>query len=105
MLDGVSMLTTWRDPEAAPKRVAMYWHYPLEKPHFLGGRSGGAIRSGSWKLIEFFDTNKVELFHLDSDPSEKTNLAAQRPNKRHELHTQLIRWRKSVGATKAAPKR
>ena len=104
-LDGVSMLNTWRDPEAAPKRAAMYWHYPLEKPHFLGGRSGGAIRSGSWKLIEFFDTNKVELFHLDSDPSEKTNLAAQRPNKRHELHTQLIRWRKSVGATKAAPKR
>ena len=104
-LDGVSMLNTWRDPAAAPKRAAMYWHYPLEKPHFLGGRSGGAIRSGSWKLIEFFDTNKVELFHLDSDPSEKTNLAAQRPNKRHELHTQLIRWRKSVGATKAAPKR
>ena len=104
-LDGVSMLNTWRDPEAAPKRTVMYWHYPLEKPHFLGGRSGGAIRSGSWKLIEFFDTNKVELFHLDSDPSEKTNLAAQRPNKRHELHTQLFRWRKSVGATKAAPKR
>ena len=104
-LDGVSMLNTWRDPEVAPKRASMYWHYPLEKPHFLGGRSGGAIRSGSWKLIEFFDTNKVELFHLDSDPSEKTNLAAQRPNKRHELHTQLIRWRKSVGATKAAPKR
>ena len=104
-LDGVSMLNTWRDPEAAPKRAAMYWHYPLEKPHFLGGHSSGAIRSGSWKLIEFFDTNKVELFHLDSDPSEKTNLAAQRPNKRLELHKQLIKWRKSIGATKAAPKR
>jgi arylsulfatase A len=104
-LDGVSVLDIWRNPEAALKRAAMYWHYPLEQPHFLGGRSGGAIRSGSWKLIEFFDTNKVELFHLDCDPSEKTNLAAQRPNKRHELHKQLIKWRKSIGATKDAPNR
>ena len=104
-LDGVSMVQTWRDPDAAPKREALHWHYPLEKPHFLGGRSGGAIRVGDWKLIENFDDNTVELFHLASDSGEQTNLSSQRPNKRRELLAQLIKWRKSIGATKDAPKR
>jgi len=104
-LDGVSILQTWRDPEAVPARKALHWHYPLEKPHFLGGKSGGAIRVGDWKLIENFDENTPELYHLDSDPGERTNLASQRPDKRRELLSQLIEWRKEVGATKDAPKR
>ena len=102
-LDGVSILQTWRDPEAVPARKALHWHYPLEKPHFLGGKSGGAIRVGDWKLIENFDENTPELYHLDSDPGERTNLASQRPDKRRELLSQLIEWRKAVGATKDAP--
>ena len=34
---------------------------PLTKPHFLGGRSSGAIRAGGRKLIEFFDSGEIEL--------------------------------------------
>ena len=104
-LDGVSILQTLRNPEVAPTRKALHWHYPLEKPHFLDGRSSGAIRVGDWKLIENFKENSHELYHLDSDPSEKTNLASQRPDKLRELLTQLIQWRKSIDATKEAPKR
>lgn len=104
-LDGVSMLSTWRNPNAMPKRDAIYWHYPLEKPHFLGGRSGGAIRSGSWKLIEFFDTDKVELFNLSVDGSEKDNVSEKQPEVTKRLHNQLIGWRKEIGATKDPPKR
>ena len=104
-LDGVSILQTFRNPEVAPTRKALHWHYPLEKPHFLGGRSSGAIRVGDWKLIENFTENSPELYHLASDPSEKTNLANQRPDKLRELLSQLIQWRKSIGATKEPPKR
>ena len=105
LLDGVSILGTWHDPRIVPRREALHWHYPLEKPHFLGGRSGGAIRSGDWKLIEYFDNNTLELFHLANDPGEKTNLAAEHPVKRKELFTKLIQWRKAIGATKDAPRR
>ncbi len=105
VLDGVSLLGTWHDPRIAPRREALYWHYPLEKPHFLGGRSGGAIRAGDWKLIEYFDNNTLELFHLANDPGEKTNLAAEYPAKREELFTKLIQWRKAIGATKDVPRR
>ena len=104
-LDGVSMLKTWRNPVASQSREALYWHYPLEKPHFLGGRSAGAIRTGNWKLIENYADNSVELYQLENDPGEQTNLASQKPKKRHELLNQLIDWRKAIGATKDAPKR
>ncbi len=104
-LDGVSILANWTNPKATPKREAIYWHYPLEKPHFLGGISGGAIRAGDWKLIESFDTGKVELYNLARDFSEKNDLAENQPSLAKLLLNQLIQWRKSVGATKTAPKR
>jgi arylsulfatase A-like enzyme len=97
-LDGVSITPLLRDPRAALKRDTLYWHYPLARRHFLGGRSGGAIRRGDWKLIEFFDTGQCELYDLAGDPSEKSDLAAARPDKAAELKAALAAWRKEVGA-------
>ena len=100
-LDGVSVLPTWRNPDLAPKREALHWHYPLDKPHFLGGVSGGAIRVDDWKLIEFFDPmrkGKYALFNLANDPSEKTDLAAREPKRVEELQSRLAAWRTKVGA-------
>ena len=100
-LDGGSVLPTWRNPDLAPKREALHWHYPLDKPHFLGGVSGGAIRVGDWKLIEFFDPmmkGKYALFNLANDPSEKTDLAATEPKRVGELQSRLAAWRTKVSA-------
>ncbi|MFP6901993.1 MAG: sulfatase-like hydrolase/transferase, partial [Opitutales bacterium] len=100
-LDGVSTLATWKNPKAAPKRKAIHWHYPLDKPHFLGGVSGGAIRQGNWKLIEFFDPARparFELFDLSKDPSEKNDLAAAQPKRVRELQAKLAAWRERTGA-------
>ena len=100
-LDGVSTLATWKNPKVAPKRKALHWHYPLDKPHFLGGVSAGAIREGSWKLIEYFDPQrpaKFELFDLAKDPSEKKDLAPSQPSRVKELHRKLIAWRERTGA-------
>jgi arylsulfatase A-like enzyme len=76
----------------------LYWHYPLAKPHFLGGRSSGAIRKGPWKLIEFFDSGEKELYNLEKDISEGKNLADINPEKATELQELLAVWRKDVGA-------
>ena len=100
-LDGVSTLATWRNPKTAPKRKALHWHYPLDRPHFLGGVSSGAIREGNWKLIEYFDParpSKYELFDLAKDPSEKKDLAADQPKRAREMQAKLATWRERTGA-------
>ena len=100
-LDGVSTLATWKNPSTPPNRDSLFWHYPLDRPHFLGGVSSGAIRKGEWKLIEYFDparTEKLELFNLENDPEEKNNLALSKPEKTNSLYKSLKEWRQKTGA-------
>ena len=53
---------------------------------------------GDWKLIEFFETGKLELYNLREDLGEKTDLAGSMPGRVKELHSRLVAWRKSVKA-------
>jgi arylsulfatase A-like enzyme len=76
----------------------LYWHYPLPKVHWLGGRSCGAIRKGDWKLLEFFDDGHLELYNLKDDRGERDNLAGELPQKTAELHALLKNWRTSINA-------
>ena len=99
VVDGVSLVPLLRNPAAHLGRDTFYWHYPLDKPHFLGGRSAGAVRAENWKLIEFFDTGEVELYDLAEDPSERRNRAGERPEKKRELLETLHAWQRRVGAT------
>ncbi len=97
ILDGVSTLEAWLDPSHTISRDFLTWHYPLEKPHFLGGVSAGAIRSGPWKLIEHFETGRLQLYALDKDPGETHNLTESEPVIASQLHRKLIDWRTKMG--------
>ncbi len=103
-VDGVSILPLLKDPKAGLARDALFWHYPLAKPHFLGGRSSGAIRHGDWKLIEFFDTGEVELYNLADDLGERHNLAKSRPDRVAHLKRLLKDRRKMVEGRDAPPR-
>ena len=61
------------------------------------------IQNGDWKLMEFFEDGRLELYNLRDDVSEQRNLAAQRPDKARELQARLVAWRKEVGAKMPAP--
>ena len=65
--DGRSLLPLFRG-ETVPERP-LFWHYP----HYgnQGGAPGAAIRRGDWKLIEWFEDQRVELFNLAADLGEK----------------------------------
>jgi len=97
--DGVSIAPLLANPKARLDRDTFYWHYPLAKSHFLGGRSAGAVRKGNWKLIEFYDSDRRELYNLADDVSEKNDLAAQNPKKVAQLEAMLHAWLKDVGAS------
>jgi arylsulfatase A len=98
-MDGISFASLLTNPEGRLNERDLFWHYPLEKPHFLGGRSSGSIRSGNWKLIEYFDTGEQELFNLENDPGESHNLALDNPGLVDDLQARLSQWRKSVDAS------
>ncbi|MFW6369668.1 MAG: sulfatase [Bacteroidota bacterium] len=74
----------------------VYWHYPHYS--YQGGQPSGAIREGDYKLIEFFESNAVELYNLKSDPGEETNLAAEKVALKNQLLKKLHRWQKDVNA-------
>lgn len=97
-VDGVSLAPLLKNPAANLPPRSFYWHYPLEQPHFLGGRSAGSIRKGDWKLIEFFDDGHKELYNLKDDPGEQTDLAPKNKAKVAELANELAAWRKDVRA-------
>jgi arylsulfatase A-like enzyme len=58
----------------------------------------GAIRSGDYKLIEFYNNERVELYNLREDIGEAHDLAAAQPDKARELRERLHAWRTEVGA-------
>jgi hypothetical protein len=99
-LDGVSLvpLLTQSGPLA---RDTLYWHYPHYHPG--GATPYGAIRQGEWKLIEFYEDGRRELFNLKDDPAEKQNVANQLTPRVAELAAKLVAWRKEVGAQMPTP--
>jgi arylsulfatase A len=97
-VDGVNLVSLLREG-SAPKRDALFWHYPHYQHYQLGGTTPyGAIRAGDFKLIEFYDDMRVELYNLRDDIGEERNLATQMPTKADELRARLHAWRKDVGA-------
>jgi len=93
-LDGISLVPWLTNASRSPTRESLYWHYP----HYHKTKPYGAVRKGDWKLIEFFEDGKLELYDLKNDPSERNDLADSNPKKRDELLADLRNWRKSVDA-------
>ncbi len=75
---------------------SFFWHFP----HYTnqGGRPGGVVREGNWKLIENYEDGRLELFNLEEDPAEKNDLAPRQPARADAMRKRLADWRISVGA-------
>lgn len=101
-LDGVSYVSLLHGGgEGKLPRDAIFWHFP----GYLGAGADswrttpvGAIRVGDFKLLEFFEDNRLELYNLRDDVGQKTNLATSMPEKTKELHDRLVAWRAEVKA-------
>lgn len=99
--DGVSLKRILGDADATLDRDSIYWHYP----HYgnQGGMPSSAVRSGDWKLIEWYEDKRVELFNLAEDLGEQNDLAAANPEKAKALLDQLHAWHEEVGARMPTP--
>ena len=61
-------------------------------------RPGTVIIKDNWKLHHYYENNKFELYDLDKDISESTNLAEINKEKKNELLVDLNNWRKAKNA-------
>lgn len=98
-VDGISLLPLLQG--SSPTERPLFWHYPHYSDQ--GGRPGGAVRSGDWKLIEFYEDGRLELFNLADDMSEQRNLVNREAARAKKLHDLLIDWRRSVDASMPKP--
>lgn len=80
-VDGTSMwaLLSGSNPDLG--REAIFWHFPgYLEDNKRDQRPTSVIRKGAYKLIYYYETASYELFDVDNDLSESTDLLAGSPD-------------------------
>jgi arylsulfatase A-like enzyme len=104
VVDGMSIVPLLKQQVETLHRKAIYWHYPhYNMAGEAGVRPHGIVRSGAYKLIEYYEDGRAELYDLDSDIGETNDLAARMPEKVEELRKMLHEWLGSVDAQMPVP--
>jgi arylsulfatase A-like enzyme len=78
----------------------LFWHFPIyieaDNPNldqsrdpWFRTRPGSVIRSGNWKLHQYFEDGSLELYNLSTDPSEKINLKDSVPQILNQIFIKL----------------
>ncbi|HBQ64728.1 MAG TPA: hypothetical protein DD727_07385 [Clostridiales bacterium] len=93
-VDGQSFLPLMRGERM--DRGPIFWHYP----HYgnQGGRPYAAVRLNEWKLIEFYEDRRLELYNVVDDIGESLNRASELPGLVRQLYGLLEEWRLDAGA-------
>jgi len=110
ILDGQSIVGLLTGQKSKFKKRAVFWHFPAYLESYNDEQwpwrttPAGAVRYGDWKLIEFFEDGKLELYNIKNDIREQNDLARSMPDKVKQLHRILVEWRKSVDAPVPAEK-
>lgn len=101
-IDGESLRPLLTDADAGLDRDAIFWHYP----HYgnQGGTPAAAVRTADWKLIEFFETDHVELYDIDGDVREARDLSDYCLERVADLRGRLHEWQDEVNARFPAEK-
>ncbi len=93
-IDGVSLVPLLKGGKIGDR--PLFWHYP----HYgnQGGEPSSMVRRGSMKLIHYWEDGRDELYDLTTDLSEKTDMAATKPDVVKALRVELDAWLKSTNA-------
>ena len=92
--DGVSIVPLLKGDSI--KERPLIWHYP----HYgnQGGEPSSIIRKGKWKLIHYYEDGHNELYNVESDPEETTDIINNHKGIASQLNEELFNYLDEVGA-------
>jgi arylsulfatase A len=115
-VDGASMVPLFDDPKWQPKR-SLVWHFPYYHPEKTFSqaidtvgvddfavsktRPQSALRQGNYKLIHFAEDDRIELYDLSADTSERDILTDKLPEIASKLDKLLQQQLDSMNARRA----
>ena len=110
-LDGEDISSTLLGRSTASRQAPIFWRRPPDRPGFSQGFQEDnpdlAVRDGKWKYYVNYDGSDPQLYNLDNDVSETSNLASGFPDIVQRLHQQATTWNASLpqdaGATASPP--
>lgn len=97
--DGLSVLPVLADANAVLPRDRLHWHLP----HYHHSTPASAVQMNGWKLLEFYEDNRLELYDLTQDSGETKDLATAEPERTKTMHAALTAWRTEVKARMPVP--
>ncbi|MEO0334036.1 MAG: sulfatase, partial [Bacteroidota bacterium] len=97
---GRSLLPLWKNTNL-PDR-SLFWHFP-HYGNMAGSVPASAIRKGDYKLIRFYEDKRTELYNLERDPGETTNLVGEEPDLVVQLAEELSELKQKMKAQEPTP--
>lgn len=98
ILDGKSFSASLLQNSTQHFDRPVFWHSPVPRPKSTGDRANTAVRLGNYKLLDFYEDGRIELYDLKKDPEERNDLSDLEPEKVKELMLLINDWRKEVQA-------
>jgi len=99
--DGEDLMDSFFGKSMA-RQKALFWEYgrntnSFAYPRIKHDRSPNvAVRDGKWKLLVNSDGSGIELYDLEADRNETTNLASAHPELTKKLAEKALLWRRSL---------
>ncbi len=92
-VDGLDLRPLLTEPAGQLDRKTLFFHYP----HYYATTTPvSALRSGDWKLLEYYEDQQVELYNLKDDLGESTELSRRHPEVVGKLRAELNTWRNDL---------
>jgi arylsulfatase A-like enzyme len=90
--NGKSFVSVLKDKEKWNERT-VFWHSSKARPRSTGDTKSSAIRKGDFKLINWYEEGRTELYNIVKDPYESNDLSKQNPELREQLLKVLNEWK------------
>ena len=99
--DGVDQSAAWLGA-ASQRKAPLFWEYGRKPKGYIYPNSPGdkspnvCAREGDWKLLVNADGSDAQLYNIQRDPNEATNVASEHPEIASRLTKLALDWRQTL---------